>query len=56
MLDVTTLPIVLGNTCLRTLSELDADAFATGTKDEAVRRFGHCLLYTSDAADDIALV
>ena len=41
MLDVTTLPIVLGNTCLRTLSELDADAFATGTKDEAVRRFGH---------------
>lgn len=41
MLDVTALPIVLGNTRLRPLSELDADAFATGTKDEAVRRFGH---------------
>ena len=41
MLDATTLPITLENTRLRPLSELDADAYAAGTKDEAVRRFGH---------------
>ncbi|MDO5081790.1 MAG: GNAT family N-acetyltransferase [Arachnia propionica] len=41
MLDATTLPITLGNTRLRPLSELDADAYAAGTRDEAVRRFGH---------------
>ena len=41
MLDATTLPITFENTRLRPLSELDADAYAAGTKDEAVRRFGH---------------
>lgn len=41
MLDTTTLPITFENTRLRPLSELDADAYAAGTKDEAVRRFGH---------------
>ncbi|MDK8626590.1 GNAT family N-acetyltransferase [Corynebacterium appendicis] len=41
MLDVTPLPITFENTRLRPLSELDADAYAAGTKDEAVRRFGH---------------
>lgn len=41
MLDATTLPITSENTRLRPLSELDADAYAAGTKDEAVRRFGH---------------
>ena len=41
MLDATTLPITLGTTRLRPLSELDADAYAAGTRDEAVRRFGH---------------
>ena len=41
MLDATTLPITLENTRLRPLTELDADAYAAGTKDEAVRRFGH---------------
>ena len=41
MLDATTLPITFENTRLRPLSELDADAYASGTKDEAVRRFGH---------------
>ena len=39
MLDATNLPIALENTRLRLLSELDADAYAAGTKDEAVRRF-----------------
>lgn len=41
MLDATTLPITLDNTRLRPLSEQDADAYAAGTKDDAVRRFGH---------------
>lgn len=41
MLDATNLPIALENTRLRLLSELDADAYAAGTKDEAVRRFAH---------------
>ena len=41
MLDATTLPITFENTRLRPLSELDADAYAAGTKDETVRRFGH---------------
>lgn len=41
MLDATTLPITLENTRLRPLYELDADAYAAGTRDEAVRRFGH---------------
>nr|VDG62679.1 acetyltransferase, GNAT family, putative [Streptococcus thermophilus] len=41
MLDATDLPIALENTRLRPLSELDADAYAAGTKDEAVRRFAH---------------
>lgn len=41
MLDATTLPITFENTRLRPLSELDADAYAAGTKDAAVRRFGH---------------
>ena len=41
MLDATALPIVLGNTRLRTLSDLDAEAFAAGTRDESVQRFGH---------------
>ena len=41
MLDATTLPITFENTRLRPFSELDADAYAAGTKDEAVRRFGH---------------
>ena len=41
MLDATTLPITFENTRLRPLSELDADAYAAGTKDEAVRCFGH---------------
>ena len=41
MLDATTLPITYENTRLRPLSELDADTYAAGTKDEAVRRFGH---------------
>lgn len=41
MLDATTLPITFENTRLRPLSELDADAYAAGTKDEAVQRFGH---------------
>lgn len=41
MLDATTLPITFENTRLRPLSELDADAYVAGTKDEAVRRFGH---------------
>ena len=41
MLDVTTLPITFENTRLRPLSELDSSAYAAGTKDEAVRRFGH---------------
>lgn len=41
MLDASTLPITFENTRLRPLSELDADAYAAGTKDEAVRRFGH---------------
>ena len=41
MLDATTLPITFEDTRLRPLSELDADAYAAGTKDEAVRRFGH---------------
>lgn len=41
MLDATTLPITFENTRLRPLSELEADAYAAGTKDEAVRRFGH---------------
>lgn len=41
MLDATTLPITFENTRLRPLSELDADTYAAGTKDEAVRRFGH---------------
>lgn len=41
MLDATTLPITFENIRLRPLSELDADAYAAGTKDEAVRRFGH---------------
>ena len=41
MLDATTLPITFENTRLRPLSELDASAYAAGTKDEAVRRFGH---------------
>lgn len=41
MLDATTLPITFENTRLRPLSELDAEAYAAGTKDEAVRRFGH---------------
>lgn len=41
MLDATTLPITFEKTRLRPLSELDADAYAAGTKDEAVRRFGH---------------
>ena len=41
MLDATNLPITFENTCLRPLSELDADAYAAGTKDGAVRRFAH---------------
>lgn len=41
MLDVSRLPIACGNTRLRRLSELDAEAYAAGTRDEAVRRFGH---------------
>ena len=41
MLDATDLPIAFENTRLRPLSELDADAYAAGTKDEAVRRFAH---------------
>lgn len=41
MLDATKLPIVHEGTRLRPLSELDADAYASGTKDEAVLRFGH---------------
>ncbi|MCT2024924.1 GNAT family N-acetyltransferase [Dermabacter hominis] len=41
MLDATTLPITFENTRLRPLFELDAGAYAAGTKDEAVRRFGH---------------
>ena len=41
MLDATTLPITFEDTRLRPLSEQDADAYAAGTKDEAVRRFGH---------------
>ena len=41
MLDATALPIVLGNTRLRALSDLDAEAFAAGTRDESVQRFGH---------------
>jgi RimJ/RimL family protein N-acetyltransferase len=41
MLEATTLPITYENTRLRPLSELDADTYAAGTKDEAVRRFGH---------------
>ena len=41
MLDATNLPIAFENTRLRPLSELDADAYAAGTKDEAVRRFAH---------------
>ena len=41
MLDATTLPTTLENTRLRPLYELDADAYVAGTRDEAVRRFGH---------------
>ncbi|MDK8880300.1 GNAT family N-acetyltransferase [Corynebacterium sp. MSK008] len=41
MLDATKLPIAHEGTRLRALSELDADAYASGTKDEAVLRFGH---------------
>ena len=41
MLDATNLPITFENTCLRPLSELDADAYAAGTKDGAVRRLAH---------------
>ncbi len=41
MLDTTTLPITYEDTRLRSLSELDADTYAAGTRDEAVRRFGH---------------
>lgn len=41
MLDATTLPITFKNTRLRPLSALDAEAYAAGTKDEAVRQFGH---------------
>ncbi|WP_273415773.1 GNAT family N-acetyltransferase [Corynebacterium appendicis] len=41
MLDATNLPITFENTRLRPLSELDADAYAAGSKDEAVRRFAH---------------
>ena len=59
MLDATKLPIVREGTRLRPLSELDADAYASGTKDEAVLRFGHlpepdytCLLYTSPSPRD----
>lgn len=41
MLDTTTLPITFENTRLRALSDWDAEAYASGTRDEAVRRFGH---------------
>ena len=41
MLDAANLPITFENTRLRPLAELDADAYAAGTKDEAVRRFAH---------------
>ena len=41
MLDTTTLPITFENTRLRGLSDRDVEAYASGTKDEAVRRFGH---------------
>ena len=41
MLDATTLPITIENTRLRPLSEQDADAYAAGTTDDAVRHFGH---------------
>ena len=41
MLDVSLLPITCENTRLRQFSELDAEAYAAGTRDEVVRRFGH---------------
>ncbi|MCV7503801.1 GNAT family N-acetyltransferase [Micrococcus luteus] len=41
MLDATTLSITFEDTRLRPLSELDAEAYASGTRDESVRRFGH---------------
>lgn len=41
MMDAITLPITLGNTRLRPLSELDAEAYAAGIRDESVLRFAH---------------
>lgn len=41
MLDASTLPLTSKTTRLRPLSELDAEAYAAGTRDKAVRRFGH---------------
>lgn len=41
MLDASALPITLQDTGLRPMSDTDAGAYAAGTKDDAVRRFGH---------------
>jgi ribosomal-protein-alanine N-acetyltransferase len=41
MLTTSLLPLTSGNTRLRPLEEVDAPAFADGTRDEAVRRYGH---------------
>lgn len=41
MLDASALPITLQDTGLRPMSDTDAGAYATGAKDDAVRRFGH---------------
>lgn len=41
MLDVSALPITLQDTGLRPMFDTDAGAYAAGTKDDAVRRFGH---------------
>ena len=41
MLDATALPMTFQKTRLRAMSDLDAEAYASGTRDESVRRFGH---------------
>ncbi|MFC0581165.1 GNAT family N-acetyltransferase [Micrococcoides hystricis] len=41
MFDIAALPITSENTRLRPLSEQDSEAYAAGTKDELVQRFGH---------------
>ena len=41
MLKPSILPLSSGDTCLRRMTNADAAAYAAGTEDETVRRFGH---------------